>query len=188
MKTVNVEFKTSDNASRLELFVRIVWSIPTLVVLYVFSIVAGICLVIQWFIILITGKRNMELNQVNSAFLAYCVKFDAYVYMVTDERSPIIPTEKPMKNVKFSARSAPQASRSELFVRILWLILTGIVMIAFSIIIFFCSIIEWLFILVIGKRNRSLNGALRMFVIYVARSRSYLYMLTDERSPIVPRS
>lgn len=91
-----------------------------------------------------------------------------------------------MKTVKISVTSSNKASRWELLVRILWAIICGIVLFFFSIIACICAIIQWLYILITGKRSKSLNNLLKSYVIYRAQLNAYLYMLTDERNPILP--
>lgn len=91
MKTVQIEVQSADKASRLELFIRIVWMIPTVIVLWIFSVVALICFIVHWFFILIIGKRNRSLNNIVKAYVYYVAKVHSYVCLLTDERSPIIP-------------------------------------------------------------------------------------------------
>lgn len=93
MDTVKVDVKSAEKASRLELFIRIVWMIPTMVVLWVFSLVASICMVIHWFFILITGRRNNTLNDVVKKYMYYITKVNGYMTLLTDERNPILPED-----------------------------------------------------------------------------------------------
>ena len=61
------------------------------IVLWIFSIIALICLVVQWLIILITGKRNNSLTGILRSYFYYRTRLDGYLLLLTDERSPIIP-------------------------------------------------------------------------------------------------
>jgi hypothetical protein len=93
MKTVKVDVKSDNKSPRLELFVRILWAIVGGIVLWFFSIIAVVCIIVHWFFILITGRRNKTLNNVIRVYLYYKTKFEAYVTMLTDERSPILPED-----------------------------------------------------------------------------------------------
>jgi hypothetical protein len=93
MKTVKVDVKSNDKASRLELFVRILWAIVGGIILWIFSIIAILCVIVHWFFILITGKRNKALNNLLRVYLYYRTKFEAYIIMLTDERSPLLPED-----------------------------------------------------------------------------------------------
>lgn len=91
MKTLKIEVKSDAKASRAELFVRILWLVLCTIVLAFFGILAVICLVLQWLYILITGKRSRDLNGVMKAYLVYRFSLDGYLFMLTDERNPILP-------------------------------------------------------------------------------------------------
>ena len=93
MKTLNVLVQSNKKSPRLELFVRILWAIPTAIVLWIFGIIAGMCLVVQWFYILITGRRSRMLNDVIRGYFYYSTKVRAYLGLITDERSPILPED-----------------------------------------------------------------------------------------------
>lgn len=93
MKTVKVGIKSQDRASRVELFVRIVWTIVSSIVLWFFSILACVCAVVQWLYILVTGKRHRGLNNLLKVYVLYRTKLAAYAFMLTEERNPIFPED-----------------------------------------------------------------------------------------------
>jgi hypothetical protein len=93
MKTVSVLVRSDKKSPRLELFVRIIWAIPTAFVLWIYGLLSGICLVIQLVFILITGKRNIALNDVIRGYFYYSTKVRAYLGLITDERNPILPED-----------------------------------------------------------------------------------------------
>jgi hypothetical protein len=78
-------------ARRLELLVRIVYTIAIAIVLWVYGIIAGLCLIIQWFVILILGRRNEDLSNLIRGYLEYHVHVLSYVYWQTDTRPGILP-------------------------------------------------------------------------------------------------
>lgn len=79
------------DASRLELFIRIVYSIAIGIVLAVYGIIAEICLFIQWFAILMFGRRNEGLSSFVKGYLEYMVHVAGYVYWMTDKRPGVMP-------------------------------------------------------------------------------------------------
>ena len=93
MKTVKFDVTYKEPASRLELFVRIVWGIPTEIVAFVLLIIACIAGILQWFHILFMGKRHKVLHEWIYKFVAYFVKYECYQNMLTDERNPIMPED-----------------------------------------------------------------------------------------------
>lgn len=84
-------FTYEHDAGRLELLIRIVYWILIGIVLWVYGIVAGICLFIQWFHILILGRRNQALSDIAKGYLEYMVHVMSYTYFMTDKRPDILP-------------------------------------------------------------------------------------------------
>jgi hypothetical protein len=93
MKTVKIKIKSQDRASRLELFIRIVWVIVSSIVLWLFGLLACVCAVVQWFYILIAGRRHKGLNKLLKVYVLYKAKLGAYSLMLTDERNPVFPED-----------------------------------------------------------------------------------------------
>ena len=84
-------FTFEHDASRLELLIRIVYWILIGIVAAVYGIIASICLFIQWFHILILGKRNEGLSNYAKGYLEYMVHVMSYTYIMTDKRPEILP-------------------------------------------------------------------------------------------------
>ncbi len=84
-------FTFEHDAGRLELLIRIVYWILIGIVAAVYGIIASICLFIQWFHILILGKRNEGLSNYAKGYLEYMVHVMSYTYIMTDKRPDILP-------------------------------------------------------------------------------------------------
>jgi hypothetical protein len=91
MDTVKVTYKSSEKASRLELFIRIVWTLLCGIVLIVTGIFAAIAIIIQFIYILIFGKRHMGLNTFVGNWLVAFNNLMFYKNLVTDERPELFP-------------------------------------------------------------------------------------------------
>jgi len=87
----NQLFTYEETASRFELLVRIVYWILIGVVLWVYGIITFICLFVQWFHILILGRRNESLSSFAKGYLEYLVHVMSYTYIMTDKRPDILP-------------------------------------------------------------------------------------------------
>ena len=85
-------FVYEHDAKRLELLIRIVYAFVILVVLVVYGVIAEICMFIQWFVILILGRRSEGLSNFIKGYLEYWVHVVGYVYWMTDDRPGIMPT------------------------------------------------------------------------------------------------
>jgi len=88
-------FSYERDASRLELFIRIVYSIAIMIVVAVYQILAMICLIVQWFVILIVGHRNESLSNFIKGYVEYRVHVLSYTSLMTDRRPGIMP--RPVK-------------------------------------------------------------------------------------------
>ena len=84
-------FVYEHDAKRLELFIRIVYAFVIALVLMVYNFIAGICMFIQWFVILILGRRSEGLSNFIKGYLEYYVHVIGYVYWMTDNRPGIMP-------------------------------------------------------------------------------------------------
>jgi hypothetical protein len=84
-------FVYEHDAGRLELLIRILYWIAIGIVLAVYGFIAEICMIIQWFIILILGRRNEGLSNFIKGYLEYLVHVKPYVYFMTDKRPGVMP-------------------------------------------------------------------------------------------------
>jgi hypothetical protein len=78
-------------ARRLELLVRIVYWILIGIVAWVYGLIASICMFIQWFVILILGRRSEGLSIFIRGYLEYHIHVMSYVTFMTDRRPGIMP-------------------------------------------------------------------------------------------------
>jgi len=84
-------FVYDDDAGRIELLVRIVYWVAIGIVAWVYGLIAFVCLVIQWFHILIIGRRSHGLSDFAKGYLEYIVHRMPYMYLMTDRRPAILP-------------------------------------------------------------------------------------------------
>jgi len=84
-------FRYERDAGRLELLIRILYWILIGVVLWVYGIIAFICLFIQWFHIRVMGSRNEWLSNIAKGYVEYLVDVMSYTYIMTDTRPAIFP-------------------------------------------------------------------------------------------------
>lgn len=82
----NVAFKFKDRASRVELLVRIPFVLILLMVGGMWGIFAEIAIMLQWFHVLLTGKRSRRLWRFIARFLNFYTRLWAYAGILTDAR------------------------------------------------------------------------------------------------------
>ncbi|HPP78072.1 DUF4389 domain-containing protein [Methanospirillum sp.] len=85
-------FAYEEKAGRIELFIRIIYSFIIGIVLMIYGCIAGICMFIQFFVILILGRRSRGLSDFIQGYLEYYVHILPYTFFMTDERPGILPT------------------------------------------------------------------------------------------------
>ena len=85
-------FVYEEEAGRIELFIRIIYSVIIGIVLSIYGFIAGICMIIQFLVILILGRRSQGLSDFIKGYLEYYVHILPYTSFMTDERPGIFPT------------------------------------------------------------------------------------------------
>jgi Domain of unknown function (DUF4389) len=88
-------FGYEQSAGRIELLIRIVYSILIGIVAAVYGILAGLCMFVQFFVILILGRRSRGLSDLIRGYLEYHVHILSYTSLMTDARPGILP--RPVK-------------------------------------------------------------------------------------------
>ena len=91
MKTVQHKITYVEKASRTEILFRIVWGIIAGIVLFIFGMVAFLALIIQFFYVLIYGKRQRGLFDFIKIVGVQRFRLSLYLTFVTDERPPLVP-------------------------------------------------------------------------------------------------
>lgn len=189
METVGISVDWAEDASRKELLIRLLWAIPLGIVLWVMfgglGFLACFAILIQAAIILFTGKRNLAIADFfHRIYLRYALNACAYVYMLTDERAPLVPSSE-MASAKLFYVFKEDASRKELLVRLVYWIPLAIVGWFLGVIAQFCAVGQFVAIAVTGERVKQLWELQALFLRYFANYSYYLFLETDERPPII---
>ena len=90
---LNELFVYDEEASRIELFVRIFYAIPVGILLLFYSIISGIFLILQCIVILFLGRRSKTFNNFIKGYLEYTIHLTNYFSVMTDKRPGISPTK-----------------------------------------------------------------------------------------------
>ena len=84
-------FMYEPGARRLEFLVRIPYWVAIGVLAWVYGVLAMVCLIAQWFWILVLGKRSERQSDFAGGYLEYLVHRMPYVYLMTDKRPAVMP-------------------------------------------------------------------------------------------------
>ena len=85
-------FAYEEQAGRIELFIRIIYSFVIGIFLMIYGFIAGICMLIQFLVVLILGRRSRGLSDFIQGYLEYYVHILSYTSCMTDERPGILPS------------------------------------------------------------------------------------------------
>jgi len=93
-----------------------------------------------------------------------------------------------MKTVDAKISFNSRSHRIELFVRIIWGLVAGIVLGIFGFAAAIIWVLQLLHILITGHRHKGMQSFIKTVAIQHFRLSAYLSLLTDERPPIIPES
>ena len=79
----------AESASRLELLVRIVLHFVYGLIAGIWGFLAAIAALVQWFHILILGKRAVSLWSFTAGYYRFICRAESYLLLLTDHRPPI---------------------------------------------------------------------------------------------------
>ncbi|MCX6769700.1 MAG: DUF4389 domain-containing protein [Candidatus Micrarchaeota archaeon] len=91
METLKINMTSAEKASRLELIIRFIWGTIVAIVLCILGIFVSLAVFVQWFHILLLGKRNTALVNFTNSYLKAYYGLSFYFNLSTDERPPLIP-------------------------------------------------------------------------------------------------
>jgi hypothetical protein len=91
-----------------------------------------------------------------------------------------------VKSFKLDVEYKEKASRTQLLVRLAYWIPLAIVLWILGILSFVCWFAQLMVVLVLGKRNETLQKVILARLRYEAKLSAYYGFLTDERPEIVP--
>jgi len=91
-----------------------------------------------------------------------------------------------MDSIKITVKSEEKASRIELIVRFVWYFIAMIILGIIGIFAYIAVVLQWLYILFLGKRHPALAKFVNSWYTAMAQVIFYVLLATDERPPLVP--
>jgi len=84
-----IKFSFEPASKRLELLVRIFYGFVLSLIASVWGMVVYLIVLIEWFYILFTSKKNFGLWEFSVRFINFYMRVNGYISILTDERPPI---------------------------------------------------------------------------------------------------
>lgn len=178
MAAITLDIEYTEPRSRLTNFFRYILAIPHLIVVGALSYVAQIVAVVQWFIILFTGKRNEGIWNFTNGVLNWQVRAITYLGVMFDAY-PNFGFEGRDEPVQYGATYEAEANRLTNGLRFIWAIPAIVVAALLSIAGTVLTIVCWFAIVVTGKQPRGLFDFLLKVHRYCTRTNAYTMLLTD---------
>jgi hypothetical protein len=178
--TVVLDIAYPERLSRLLIFVKWLFVIPHVFILYFLNMAVGVVWVIAWFAILITGHYPRGMWDFVMLFERWTMNVTAYIYLLRDEYPPFGDGPSP---VRFEMDYPERLSRLLIFVKWL-LVIPHLFILAFvGLAAGVVTFIAFFAILITGSYPRSMFDFVVGFMRWTLRVNLYLLNLTDVYPP-----
>jgi hypothetical protein len=181
---VTFEADYAERRSRLTTFFRPILAIPLIIWLAIYGIAATIAIFIAWFAIVFTARYPRALYGFVEGYNRYYARALAYAALVCDPYPSFLGEDDPAYAVRmhFSGPLDPY-SRLKTFFRIILAIPIAIIRWVIHLLLEITAVAAWFVIVFSGKLPRGLHDVMVLANSYIARSDSYLYLLTETYPP-----
>jgi hypothetical protein len=172
-----------EKRSRLTTFFRAILAIPHAIVFYVWSLIAGVAVIIAWFALLITGRYPQALYDFVAGSQRYGTAVYGYIGLLTDEYPPF---SADTDNYPVHMRIPPpkaEYNRLKVLFRIILAIPVFIIVYAMQIVWEIGAFIAWFVIVVMGKQPKGLQDMIALGISYQQRASAYIGLLTEDWPP-----
>ena len=170
----------TDPRGRASNFFRYVLAIPHVFIMQAWQALAQVLTIVQWFIILFTGKRNRGIWDMQNSWLGYAARVWSYYGLMYD-KWPNIGPQPAGEPTSYSFEYEESANRLTNFFRFIWIIPTAIVAVFVVIGAAVCTILTWFAILFTGRHPRGLFDFMARTHTFMVRVESCLLLMSDTR-------
>jgi uncharacterized protein DUF4389 len=175
--TYDVTYEETRN--RLTVAFRYILAIPHLIVAGLWAYLAEFLAVIQWFIVLFTGKHNEGIWKMQESWLGYYGRVLGYTNILYDEY-PAFGTSPGNVPVTSSITYEEDANRLTNALRMFWIIPAAIIGLVVGIGGAILAVVSWFAIIITGKHPRGMWEFMLKVVNYVVQFEAYAFLMTDE--------
>ena len=174
--TFDVEYAEARNRGTVA--IRLILAIPHMIVQSLWGYFVGLITVVQWFIVLFTGKRNEGIWNMQNQWLGYAARTGSYLALLHDEFPPF-GTDPGNVPVTCNFSYAADANRLSNALRYFWAIPAMIVMMVMLFVAEILALVAWFAIVITGKMPKGLFDFILKAMRQAVRTTSYLDLMTD---------
>jgi len=168
----------TEQRNRLTTAFRYILAIPHLLLVGIWGWLAEAVSVVQWFIVLFTGKRNESIWNLQWAWLDYASRVNGYVDLLYDPYPAFGSDPGPVPVTTDFSYDEP-ADRLTNGLRFIWAIPALVIAAVLGFAMFFVVVVAWFAILFTGKHPRGMFDFTYRVVHYILQTNSYVLLMTD---------
>jgi hypothetical protein len=178
MAAVTLDIDYTSPRSRVTNLLRYILAIPHLVVAGVLLYAAQLVAVVQWFIILFTGKRNRGIFDFTNGVLNWATRAYTYTGLMYDTY-PNFGFQAANEPVRYGLEYEESANRLTNLLRFIWVIPAAIIGIVLSLVGTLLIVVCWFAIIITGNQPRGMFDFLLKMHRFMANLNAYSLLLTD---------
>ena len=163
------------NRSRLTVFFRLVLVIPHLVVLWAWSILAGIVVFIAWIVGIFTGRVPDGLHNLLAGFVRYATRVNAYILLLANPWPTFGRSPYP---VDVHVEPAALQGRLSVFFRLILAIPALLLSYVFRIVNNLIAFLGWFYSMIFGRMSEGLRDTSAWLFKYELQTYAYIFLLT----------
>ena len=179
MSAVTYDVGYEESRNRLTVAFRIILAIPHIIVAQIWGYLTEILAVVQWFIIVFTGKRNQGIWNLQQSWLGYYSRVLGYVELLYDPY-PGFGTDPGKAPTRTTIDYEESANRLTSGLRFIWIIPAAIIGIVVGIAAGVLVLISWFAIVITGKQPRGMWDFVLKTVRFTLQVEAYAFLMTDE--------
>ena len=175
---LRLELEDDLRRSRLTVFFRFLLFLPHYVWLYLWSLVAYLAMILNWFATLILGRAPSFLHRFLTAYLRYRTHVFAYVTLIGNP-FPGFTGKGGIYPVDLEIGERERQHRLKTLFRAFLAIPASCFYLVFWLFLLIVSIFSWFAALVLGRMPQGFRNAGAWALRYTAEADAYFYVLTD---------
>ena len=180
MTAVAFDVTYTERRSRLTTAFRYLLAIPHLIFVGLWQYAAQFVALLQWFVILFTGRRNEGMWNFQRGYLAYYSRVNGYVGLLFDESYPNFGSMWDGEPVAFGLDYRPEANRLTNALRLIWIIPALFILLFLAIAPLFVLFASWIVIVITGKHPRGMWEFILRVNRFSFNLTAYALLMTDE--------
>jgi hypothetical protein len=179
------EARYVEKRSRLTTFFRAILAIPHIIVWYVWSLLAGLAVIVAWCVLVIRARYPQSLYDFVAGSQRYGTAVYGYLALLTDEYPPFsADTDDYPVHIKIPPPKAEYDQLKVLF-RIFLAIPVFVIVYAMQIVWEIGAVIAWFVIVIMGKQPKGLQDMIVLGLSYQQRAYAYIGLLTEDWPPFI---